>query len=54
MDFMDENGLDLVVGNCPHVVQRMERFQHEMLGAYSLSNLTISPSSVDVSSDTSS
>lgn len=51
MEFMDENGVDLVVGNHPHVVQRMERFENGMLGAYSLGNFSISPSSVYIIPD---
>lgn len=48
MKFMDENGVDVVVGNHPHVVQKMERFTNNMFGAYSLGNFSISPGSVYV------
>jgi len=48
MDFMDENGVDAVIGNHPHVVQRADKFPNGMLGAYSLGNFSISPSSVYV------
>jgi len=48
MDFMDENGVDAVIGNHPHVVQRSEKFSNGMFGAYSLGNFSISPSSVYV------
>jgi len=46
MKFMAENGVDLVVGNHPHVVQRHQSFSTGMLGLYSLGNFSISPSSV--------
>lgn len=46
MNFMSENGVDVVVGNHPHVVQRHEMFSTGMLGMYSLGNFSISPSSV--------
>lgn len=51
MEFMDENGVDVVVGNHPHVVQRIEQFKHGMIGAYSLGNFSISPSSVYIIPD---
>ena len=46
MEFMDENGVDAVIGNHPHVVQRAEKLSNGMFGAYSLGNFSISPSSV--------
>lgn len=46
MNFMSENGVDVVVGNHPHVVQKYEQFSSGMLGTYSLGNFSISPSSV--------
>lgn len=46
MNFMSENDVDVVVGNHPHVVQKHEKFSTGMLGAYSLGNFSISPSSV--------
>jgi len=46
MKFMDENGVDVVVGNHPHVVQKSDNFINGMVGAYSLGNFSISPSSV--------
>lgn len=51
MKFMNENGVDIVVGNHPHVVQRFEVFNKGMFGAYSLGNFSISPSSVYVLPD---
>lgn len=51
MDFMDENGVDIVVGNHPHVVQKSGIFSSGMFGAYSLGNFSISPSSVYVIHD---
>lgn len=48
MNFMSESGVDLVVGNHPHVVQKHEVFETGMFGAYSLGNFSISPSSVYV------
>lgn len=48
MHFMNEHGVDVVVGNHPHVVQRSEVFANGMFGAYSLGNFSISPSSVYV------
>lgn len=51
MRFMLENGADIVVGNHPHVVQRIERFSRNKFGAYSLGNFSISPSSVYVLPD---
>ncbi|MFS0645395.1 CapA family protein [Siminovitchia sp. 179-K 8D1 HS] len=46
MNFMKENGVNVVVGNHPHIVQKCERFSTGMIGAYSLGNFSISPSSV--------
>lgn len=46
MNFMSDNGVDVVVGNHPHVVQKHEFFSSGMLGMYSLGNFSISPSSV--------
>src|SRR5699024_4730670 len=48
MDFMDDNGVDAVIGNHPHVVQRAEMLKNDMFGAYCLGNFSISPSSVYV------
>src|SRR5699024_6734769 len=48
MNFMDENGVDAVIGNHPHVVQKAKKFPNGMLGTYSLGNFSISPSSVYV------
>jgi len=48
MDFMDDNGVDAVIGNHPHVVQRAEILKNDMFGAYCLGNFSISPSSVYV------
>src|SRR5699024_4771690 len=48
MNFMDVNGVDAVIGNHPHVVQKAETFSNGMVGAYSLGNFSISPSSVYV------
>lgn len=48
MKFMDENGVDAVIGNHPHVVQKAEKFKNGMFGAYCLGNFSISPSSVYV------
>src|SRR5699024_1225152 len=48
MNFFDENGVDLVVGNHAHVVQKADRFKSGMFGAYCLGNFSISPSSVYV------
>lgn len=48
MGFMEENGVDVVIGNHPHVVQRFEKKASGMLSAYSLGNYSISPSSVYV------
>src|SRR5699024_238557 len=46
MNFMAENGVDLIVGNHPHVVQEHQKFPNGTLGLYSLGNFSISPSSV--------
>src|SRR5690625_3985634 len=51
MQFMKENGVDIVVGNHPHVVQKSEWFSNGMFGAYSLGNFSISPGSVYVIDD---
>lgn len=51
MTFLDENDVDLVVGNHAHVVQKTERFKGGMFGAYCLGNFSISPSSVYVLHD---
>lgn len=51
MEFMNENGADIVIGNHPHVVQKSENFNNQMFGAYSLGNFSISPSSVYVLHD---
>lgn len=51
MNFMYENGVDLVIGNHAHVVQKHEVFKNGMFGAYSLGNFSISPSSVYVIHD---
>lgn len=51
MNFMDENGVDVVIGNHPHVVQKFEVFNNGMYGAYSLGNFSISPSSAYVLPD---
>lgn len=48
MNFMSENGVDVVVGNHPHLVQRCEKFESGMFAAYSLGNFSLSPSSVYV------
>lgn len=48
MDFMSDNGVDVVIGNHPHVVQKYEEKESGMLAAYSLGNFSISPSSVYV------
>lgn len=46
MNFFSENGVDFVIGNHPHIVQQIEKYSSGMLGAYSLGNFSISPSSV--------
>jgi len=46
MNFMDKNGVDAVIGNHPHVVQKAEILKNDMFGAYCLGNFSISPSSV--------
>lgn len=46
MDFMAENGVDIVVGTHPHIVQKYELINNKMIGIYSLGNFNISPSSV--------
>lgn len=51
MNFLDENGVDLVVGNHAHLVQKTEIFNKGMFGAYCLGNYSISPSSVYVLHD---
>lgn len=51
MKFMDEQGVDIVIGNHPHVVQKCIRLTNGMVGAYSLGNFSISPSSVYVIHD---
>src|SRR5699024_2154064 len=48
MKFLDENGVDMVIGNHSHVVQRTESFDNGMIAAYCLGNFSISPSSVYV------
>jgi poly-gamma-glutamate capsule biosynthesis protein CapA/YwtB (metallophosphatase superfamily) len=45
MQYLAENGVDLVVGTHPHVVQKFELFENKMLGFYSLGSFNISPSS---------
>lgn len=51
MSFFEENGVDVVVGNHPHVVQKCVNFTEGGLGAYCLGNFSISPSSVYVIND---
>lgn len=48
MKFMEENGVDVVIGNHPHVVQKFDKKASGMIAAYSLGNYSISPSSVYV------
>lgn len=51
MNFMSENGVDVVVGNHPHLVQKCKKFETGMFAAYSLGNFSLSPSSVYVLQD---